>query len=45
MNKTKNVVIIVLIAMLIGVLNTTYEITVNNITYKQKIIDYILNRD
>ena len=41
----KNIIIIVLIIALIGILNTTYHIEINGITYKQKIFDYLIGRD
>lgn len=41
----KNVVIIALIIALVSILNTTYKIEINGITYKQKIFDYLIGRD
>ena len=41
----KNIIIIVLIIALISILNTTYNIEINGITYKQKIFDYLIGRD
>lgn len=32
---------IILISVIVGILNTTYEIEVNGITYKQRIYDYL----
>lgn len=41
----KNIVIIALIIALVGILNTTYKIEINGMTYKQKIFDYLIGRD
>lgn len=32
---------IILISVIVGILNTTYEIEVNGITYRQRIYDYL----
>ena len=32
---------IILISVIVGILNTTYEIEANGITYKQRIYDYL----
>ena len=36
---------IISLSLLIYILNTDYSITINNITYSQKIIDYFLEKD
>lgn len=48
----KNIVIVILsimllvaIGSLVILLNTEYEIEINGITYKQKIIDYITEKE
>lgn len=48
----KNIIIVILsiillaaIGSLIMLLNTEYEIEINGITYKQKIIDYITEKE
>ena len=41
----KNIVIIVLLIALVSILNTTYTITINHTTYKQRIFDYLIGRD
>lgn len=39
------IAIILLVSLLVIILNTSYEITVNGITIKQKIIWYLLGLD
>ena len=43
--KIMLIIILVLIITLILILNTNYEITFDNVTYKQKIIYFLLGID
>lgn len=45
LDKIKDIIIIVLLVMLAYILNTTYTIQIDNITYSQKIYDYIVGRE
>lgn len=40
-----SIAIILLVSLLVIILNTSYEITINGITIKQKIIWYLLGLD
>ena len=39
------IVCVLLVLLVLYIVNTTYQITINNVTYEQKILDYILGRD
>lgn len=42
---TLSILCILLLVTLLYILNTTYSIEINGITYNQKIIDYILEKN
>lgn len=39
------IVCILLVLLVLYIINTTYQITINNVTYEQKILDYIIGRN
>lgn len=44
-DKIKDIIIIVLLALIVYILNTTYTIQIDDTQYSQKIYDYMLGKE